>query len=177
MNGVLQIARVSAFCLGLLLILVFVTFDQASAQGGIACRYGPTKYRDCCRESYRNKPNLGARARAADIEACMEESGVLRSKERSSRDSNEGQSDDDGEEPKSSKERPSPKWNSPRPSWYRWLDCAAGECTDGCSTDEIVISAFCNVGLSPVLYGDGSLYCANASGKSELPVAIICAKN
>src|ERR1700735_2181883 len=41
------------------------------AQGGIVCEYGPAGYRRCCTESYRNRPNLAAEARADDIKACM----------------------------------------------------------------------------------------------------------
>jgi hypothetical protein len=43
----------------------------AGAQGGIVCSYGPANYRRCCRESFAKAPRLGARARANDIDACM----------------------------------------------------------------------------------------------------------
>ena len=43
----------------------------AAAQGGIVCSYGPASYRACCRQSYARNPRLGGRARANDIDACM----------------------------------------------------------------------------------------------------------
>lgn len=45
--------------------------SPASAQGGIACAYGPASYQRCCSESYRKSPRLGASARASAIDACM----------------------------------------------------------------------------------------------------------
>jgi hypothetical protein len=48
------------------------TSGPAAAQGGIVCEFGSTKYRRCCRQSYGRNPGIGARARADDIEACMD---------------------------------------------------------------------------------------------------------
>ena len=45
--------------------------STAFAQGGIVCDYGTARYKRCCRESYRNNPDLGPRGRARDIDACM----------------------------------------------------------------------------------------------------------
>lgn len=48
------------------------TSAPAAAQGGIVCEFGSSKYRRCCRQSYGRNPGIGARARADDIEACMD---------------------------------------------------------------------------------------------------------
>jgi hypothetical protein len=46
--------------------------EPAQAQGGIVCAYGPKKYRDCCKQSFKEHRRLSARARARDIDACMD---------------------------------------------------------------------------------------------------------
>ena len=45
--------------------------EPVAAQGGIVCEYGSAKYRHCCAESYGRHPRLGARARADEIDACV----------------------------------------------------------------------------------------------------------
>lgn len=168
MGGSAQIVRFGVLCMWILTVAFFswlAPVGAASAQS--ICKQGPTKYRKCCRESYRNNPGLGARTRADDILECME-----RSRSRRSDDVAKGRSGDD--ERRRAAGTPPPKWNSPRPTWYRRLDCAAGECSAGCSQNELAVSAFCSPGSSPTMYADGSIYCANAAGKTEWPTVIIC---
>jgi len=45
--------------------------QPASAHGGIVCEYDSAKYRRCCAESYGKHPKLGSRARADEIDACV----------------------------------------------------------------------------------------------------------
>ena len=69
------ITQIIAAC-GFALTIVFLTSighsAPANAQGGIVCDFGPKKYKDCCRRSYKEHPKLGARKRADDIDACMD---------------------------------------------------------------------------------------------------------
>jgi hypothetical protein len=71
MVGRSRIGVCGTLCSVAVLILSLSTCETAFGQGGIGCRYGSIKYRDCCRESYRDKPKLSARARIEDIDACM----------------------------------------------------------------------------------------------------------
>src|ERR1043166_1585219 len=85
----------------------------ASAQGGIVCQYGTARYKRCCRESYDNNPNLGARARARDIDACM-----------SGRERDRSEEPDRGERRSRAKDerRAAP---APADAGLRRLDCSA----------------------------------------------------
>ena len=69
------IVRIALAC-GFVFVVGFViSIGQSApvnAQGGIVCDFGPKKYKDCCRRSYREHPKLGARKRADDIDACMD---------------------------------------------------------------------------------------------------------
>jgi hypothetical protein len=132
----------------------------ASAQGGIVCQYGTARYKRCCRESYDNNPNLGARARARDIDACMS-----------------GRERDRSEEPDRSERRSRAKDErraapAPADAGLRRLDCSADGCSGGCNEDEVVISAFCPSG-SPTVDGDRDVRCA--AGR-ERPAVLVCAK-
>jgi hypothetical protein len=151
------------------LIVGLSTFETASAQGGVVCDYGSTKYRNCCRDSYRSKPGLGARARADDINACMD--GRSSPVER--------RSEEKPKKPDKPDDTPAPRWGAggrtTSGDLFRRLECATGACDNGCAADELAISAFCNVGSTPALYSDGSIRCANSTG-AEWPTAIICAK-
>lgn len=68
-----RLAWITAMALALPLALGVSLVDTrpALAQGGIVCQYGPASYRRCCTQSYASKPGLGSRARANDIDACM----------------------------------------------------------------------------------------------------------
>jgi hypothetical protein len=136
----------------------------ASAQGGIVCQYGTARYKRCCRDSYENSPNLGPRARARDIDACMS-----------------GRDRDKSEEPDRSERRPSRTKDReerraappPADAGLRRVDCAAADgCNGGCGEDEVVISAFCPSG-APTVDGDRDVRCA--AGR-ERPAVIVCAK-
>jgi hypothetical protein len=131
----------------------------ASAQGGIVCDYGTAQYKRCCRESYRNNPDLGPRGRARDIDACM--SG--RERDRS------GEPEKSERKPSRAKEEPGP---APAPAGLRRLDCSADGCTGGCAEDEVVISAFCPSG-APTVDGDRDVRCAMGH---ERPAVLVCQK-
>jgi hypothetical protein len=132
----------------------------ASAQGGIVCQYGTARYKRCCRDSYENNPNLGPRARARDIDACMS-----------------GRDRDRSEEPEKSERRTSrtkdERRSAPPPdAGLRRLDCSADGCSGGCGEDEVVISAFCPTG-APTVDGDRDVRCAMGR---ERPAVLVCAK-
>src|SRR5262249_10923040 len=106
----------------------------ASAQGGIVCQYGGAKYKRCCRESYDNNPNMGPRARARDIDACM--SGRDRDREKS-------EEPDRGERRTTrTREREERRAPPPADAGLHRLDCSADGCTGGCGEGEGAISAF-----------------------------------
>jgi hypothetical protein len=70
-----SIARLTTACSIALIVACLFSIGQlgsAQAQGGIVCAYGPKKYRDCCKQSFKEHRRLKARARARDIEACMD---------------------------------------------------------------------------------------------------------
>jgi hypothetical protein len=132
----------------------------ASAQGGIVCQYGTGRYKRCCRDSYENNPNLGPRARARDIDACMS-----------------GRDRDKSEEPERSERKTSRTKEERRPApaadpGLRRLDCSADGCSGGCGEDEVVISAFCPTG-APTVDGDRDVRCAMGR---ERPAVLVCAK-
>ena len=132
----------------------------ASAQGRGVCQYGTARYKRCCQESYDNNPNLGLRARAKDIDACM-----------SGRDRDRGKS----EEPDKGERRTRPAREERRPAsdaGLRRVDCSSDGCNGGCSEDEVVISAFCPSG-SPTVDGDRDVRCAMGR---ERPAVLVCAK-
>ncbi len=60
------------FALAIVFLISIGQSAPANAQGGIVCDFGPKKYKDCCRRSYKEHPKLGARKRADDIDACMD---------------------------------------------------------------------------------------------------------
>ena len=134
----------------------------ASAQGGIVCQYGTAKYKRCCRDSYDNNPNMGPRARARDIDACMS-----------------GRERDRSEEPDKSERKSSRTKDERRTApaaaadpGLRRVDCSSDGCQGGCGEDEVVISAFCPSG-SPTVDGDRDVRCA--AGR-ERPAVLVCAK-
>jgi hypothetical protein len=131
----------------------------ASAQGGIVCEYGTARYKRCCRESYRNNPDLGPRARARDIDACM--SG--RERDRSG--------EPERNERKTSRPRDEPG-PAPASAGLRRIDCSADGCSGGCAADEVVISAFCPSG-APTVDGDRDVRCAEGR---ERPAVLVCQK-
>jgi hypothetical protein len=134
----------------------------ASAQGGIVCQYGSGKYKRCCRESYDNNPNMGPRARARDIDACM--SGRDRDREKSE--------ETDRGERRTTRTREERRAPPPADAGLHRLDCSADGCTGGCSEDEVVISAFCPSG-APTVNGDRDVRCAEGR---ERPAVLVCAK-
>jgi hypothetical protein len=134
----------------------FVAPSPASAQGRVQCDYGPSDYRRCCNESYRQRPGLGARARADDIDACMDG--------RPRRDQPAAQ--------RTPAPIPAP---APAASSIRRIECAGTICQDGCAPGEIAISAFCKVGGHPATDGEQKAYCATSEG-SEWPTVLICAR-
>jgi hypothetical protein len=133
----------------------------ASAQGGIVCEYGTARYKRCCRESYRNNPDLGPRGRARDIDACM--SGRERDR------SGEPERGERKTSPTKEERAPAP---APAPAGLRRLDCSADGCTGGCAEDEVVISAFCPSG-APTVDGDRDVKCAMGR---ERPAVLVCQK-
>lgn len=144
---------------GVLIVIGAASFvlpaPPAAAQGGIVCEFGSTRYRQCCSESYRRKPNLGARARADDIDSCMKRSARERDTDR-----------DTGRE---ADRRP------PTEGVLRRIECGTRGCPDGCADDEIAVSAFCKVGEFPTANGDRDVQCATSSGV-ERPTVLICGK-
>jgi hypothetical protein len=69
-----SISRIATGCGFALIVIFLISIGQsapANAQGGIVCAYGPKKYRDCCKQSYKEHPKLSARGRERDIDACM----------------------------------------------------------------------------------------------------------
>jgi len=132
----------------------------ASAQGGIVCQYGTARYKRCCRESYDNNPNLGPRARARDIDACM-----------SGRERDRSEEPDRGDRRSRTKDerRAAP---APADAGLRRVDCSGDGCSGGCAEDEVVISAFCPTG-APTVDGDRDVRCA--AGR-ERPAVLVCAK-
>jgi hypothetical protein len=134
----------------------------ALAQGNIVCAYGTARYKSCCNESYRQRPNLGARARANDIDACMN-----------------GRS----QNPPAAKNPPAETTPSESAgpdtgetgARIRRIDCDSGGCATGCDTDELAISAFCAVGFYPTLLAERSVRCSNGT-RMEAPTSLFCAK-
>jgi len=103
--------RLAAGCAFALTAGLLVSIGQstpASAQGGIICSYGTKKYKECCHESYRHHPRLGARARADDIDACMHPSKKAKATGKSKESSSKEESKE-SKEPKESKESKEPK--------------------------------------------------------------------
>jgi hypothetical protein len=137
----------------------------AAAQGGIVCAYGTSQYRRCCRESYRNRPSLGASARAHDIDACM--SGETRENKR------EEKREDRREE---KAERPArTDGGAAGLTRIRRLDCTADGCQEGCATDEVAISAFCGPTALPSPNGERDVQCLG-QGNPERPTVLVCAR-
>ena len=151
----------------------------AGAQGGLVCDFGPTRYRQCCRESYRRNPDLGAQRRSDDIDACMNGPARARDSDRPrsdrerdrdrDRDSNRRRSDRDR-----SDDRVSPRSRAAGASGIRKMDCTAGGCSSECGADEMVVSAFCKAGALPTLFGDRAARCSRGD-ETELPTAVFCA--
>jgi len=133
---------------------VTVGMRTASAQGGIVCEYGTSRYKRCCRESYRNNPDLGPRGRARDIDACM------------NRESSEQPERSERRKERAKEDRGSAS------AALRRLDCSADGCRGGCNEDEVAISAFCTAG-APTPDGDRDVRCAEGR---ERPAVLVCAK-
>jgi hypothetical protein len=133
---------------------------MASAQGRIVCQYGTAKYKRCCTDSYDNNPNMGPRARARDIDACM-----------SGRERDTSGESDRGER-KTSRTREERRAAPAADPGLRRVDCSSDGCNGGCSEDEVVISAFCPSG-APTIDGDRDVRCA--AGR-ERPAILVCAK-
>jgi len=71
MGPIAKIITGCGFALTIAVLFLIGQCEPVYAQGGIICAYGSQKYRQCCRESFGRHPNLGARARERDIDACM----------------------------------------------------------------------------------------------------------
>jgi hypothetical protein len=151
---------VVGFGLGALATAAILCADMAGgmstafAQGGIVCDYGTARYKRCCRESYRNNPDLGPRGRARDIDACM------------NRESSEQPERSERRRERAREDRGSAL------TGLRRLDCSADGCRGGCSEDEVAISAFCQAG-APTPDGDRDVRCAEGR---ERPAVLVCAK-
>ena len=126
----------------------------AFAQGGIVCEYGTARYKRCCRESYRNSPDLGPRGRARDIDACM------------NRDSSDQPERSERRRDRAREDRGSTG------TALRRIDCSQDGCRGGCGEDEVAISAFCPAG-APTPDGDRDVRCAEGR---ERPAVLVCAK-
>jgi hypothetical protein len=168
-------------------VIAAVPSRPASAQGGLVCDVGPARYRRCCKESYRRSPELGVRARAKDIEACLK--GGRR--EEPVTESHEG---DRGRAADRKPGEPAPPPAAPPPpappppqnppvvlrssgaSPIRRITCASEPCEKGCGADEMAISAFCNIGSFPTLTPEGAVRCATPESSIELPIVLFCAK-
>jgi hypothetical protein len=72
MGRMLRIAIACGFVFVVGFVMSIGVSRPANAQGGIVCDFGPKKYKDCCRQSYREHHKLSARKRADDIDACMD---------------------------------------------------------------------------------------------------------
>jgi hypothetical protein len=71
MGPIIRITTGCGFVLAIVFLLSIFQCELAYAQGGIICEYGSQTYRKCCRQSFGQHPDLGARARQRDIDACM----------------------------------------------------------------------------------------------------------
>jgi hypothetical protein len=71
MGSMTKITTVCGLALSIGVLVPIGQSAPANAQGGIVCAYGTKKYKDCCHQSYKAHPKLGARARGDDIDACM----------------------------------------------------------------------------------------------------------
>lgn len=157
--------------------ITLVPTRPVSAQGGLVCDVGPADYRRCCKESYRRNPELGLRARAEDIEACLKGGAP----EEPAAERLEGDRDHAAEK-KPSEPAPPPPQNPPvvlrgtGASPIRRITCASEPCEKGCGADEMAISAFCNIGSFPTLTPDGAVRCATTESKTALPIVLFCAK-
>jgi hypothetical protein len=138
---------------GTVVVAMLDEIRPAAAQGGIVCSYGTSQYRRCCRESYRNNPSLGPSSRARDIDSCM--SGSTR---------------EDNTETKPSRA----SRGSAAPA-IRRIDCSADGCPEGCTADEVAISAFCGPTALPSANGDRDVQCLG-QGNPERPTVLVCAR-
>ena len=57
----------------------------------------------------------------------------------------------------------------------RRVDCASGGCADGCTSDEIAISAFCGANSYPTSLDERNAQCTGANGSAP-PAVLICMK-
>lgn len=148
----------------------------ALAQGGLICDVGPADYRRCCKESYARNPELGLRARAEEIEACLK--GATREAPAAERrDSDRDRAEETPAEPSPPPQNPPVVLRSSVASPIRRITCASEPCEKGCSADEMAISAFCSIGSFPTLAHDGAVRCATTVGsKTEVPIVLFCAK-
>jgi hypothetical protein len=78
-----SIFKIAIAC-GVMFVVGFVisvgVSRPASAQGGIVCDFGPKRYKDCCKQSYREHRKLSASKRADDIDACMDAKSAAKKK-------------------------------------------------------------------------------------------------
>jgi hypothetical protein len=72
MRPIIKITTACGFALAMVCLFSIGQSEPANAQGGIVCSYGTKKYKECCKQSYKEHPKLGARARGNDIDACMD---------------------------------------------------------------------------------------------------------
>jgi hypothetical protein len=72
MGPIIRIATACGFALAIVFLISIGQSGPAKAQGSIVCDFGPKKYKNCCKQSYREHPKMGMRARANDIDACMD---------------------------------------------------------------------------------------------------------
>jgi hypothetical protein len=174
-SGLTALLAGAAFAIGML-----DEIRPAAAQGGIVCAYGTSTYRRCCRESYRNRQNLGPSARARDIDACMngetrEEKHEERRDERREDRRDERREDRRDERRDDKAQKPARSDSGPAAlTRIRRLDCTADGCQDGCATDEVVISAFCGPTALPSPNGDRDVQCLG-QGNPERPTVLVCA--
>jgi hypothetical protein len=81
----LRLGLIGAFALAVIVAVAAMDMTRpAAAQGGAVCAYGPASYRACCKQSYARHPRMGARARADDIDACMNKGSSGKKKKKQS---------------------------------------------------------------------------------------------
>jgi hypothetical protein len=114
MGSIVRIAIACGFVFVVGLVMSIGQSAPANAQGGIVCDFGPKKYKDCCRRSYKEHPKLGASKRADDIDACMDakpaakKKPVKDSKEAAPKDTPKESSKDDSKKDDVKDERTKP---------------------------------------------------------------------
>ena len=73
MGSIIKVTTACGLALGIVCLLAIGQSEPARAQGSsIVCSFGSKKYKECCKQSFKEHPKLAARKRADDIDACMD---------------------------------------------------------------------------------------------------------